>query len=171
MTNGLLDALKTINTTVHYSSLTIQRLSYVCYIFQTLADIDHRLSQLCNGHRKLESDVSIIYSYINTLSSKIVTQAFINHVDLKSILNNIQTIIPSYLSFTKDPSTNIWSFYQFIKMHPLVFNDTLVISLIVPLVDNTFHLQLYCTHTVPMVNTTLHKTSQINLKHLCGHYR
>ena len=45
-----------------------------------------------------------------------------------------------------------------------MYNNSLIISLVVPLVDNTFHLQLYHIHTVPMVNTAIHKTFQIDLQ-------
>ena len=108
--------------------------------------------------------MSTIYSYINALSNKTVTPTPTDPVDLMTILNNVQTVIPSHLSLPNKPYTNIWSFYEFLKIHPFVYNDTTIISLIVPLVVNTFHLQLYCIHTVPMVNTALCKTFQTNLK-------
>ena len=86
MRNGLVYALNTINTTVYHSKIEIQRLNYACNFFLNLADIDHRINQLCNGLRKLEADVATIYSYINTLGSKIVTPMLIDPIDLK---NNI----------------------------------------------------------------------------------
>ena len=77
----------------------------------------------------------------------------IHPLDLRAILLNIQKIITSSLSLPINPDTNIWTFYKFLKIHPLVFSDTLIIFIIVPLIDNTFHIQIYCIHTVPMVNT------------------
>ena len=100
MINGLVSSLKSINITVYHSILTIQRLNYGCNIFLMLADLDPRLNELYNGLGKLESDMSTIYSYINTLSYKIVTPTLINPVDLKTILNNVQTVIPLYLSLS-----------------------------------------------------------------------
>ena len=44
-----------------------------------------------------------------------------------------------------------------------IFNHTLVISIVVPLVDSTFHLQLYQLPSDQMVNTMLQKTIQIQL--------
>ena len=47
-------------------------------------------------------------------------------------------------------------------------NDTLITFLItslgVPLVDNTFHLQLHQIHSIPMINTLLHKTLTMQIK-------
>ena len=158
MINGLINASKSINTTVYHSKIKIQRLKNASNFFLTLADIDNRIKQLSNGIRKLEADVATIYNYIKTLGSKIVTPMLINHTDLKTILTNIQAVIPSYLSLPNDPNTIILSFYEFLKIHPLLYNETLIISVIVPLLDSTFHVQLYCIHTIPMVNTAQHKT-------------
>ena len=105
-----------------------------------------------------------MYSYINFLGNKNVTATPMDPIDLMTILNNIQTVLPSYLSLPRYPNTNIWSFYKFLKIHPLVYNNTLFISLIGPLLENTFHLQLDCMHTVTMFNTALFKIFQINLQ-------
>ena len=41
MINGLINALKSINTTGYHSKIEIQRLNYAHNFFLTLADIDH----------------------------------------------------------------------------------------------------------------------------------
>ena len=64
------------------------------------------------GLQKLEADVVTLFNYINTLGSKSVTPTLIDAIDLKTILTNIQAVIPSYLSLPNDPNTNIWSFYK-----------------------------------------------------------
>ena len=163
MKNGLVNALKSINTTVYHSKIEIQRLNYVHNFLLILEDIDHRINQLQNGLEELEEDVATIYSYISTLGSKTVTPMLISPVDLKTILNNNQALILSYLSIPNDPNTNIWS-CEFLEIHPLIYNESLIISLIVPLVDSTFHLQLYHMHTILMVNKVLCKTFKIGLK-------
>ena len=45
MTNGLVNALKSINTTVYHSKIEIKRLNYAQNFPLTLADIDHRRNQ------------------------------------------------------------------------------------------------------------------------------
>ena len=82
-------------------------------------------------------------------------------IGLKSIINNIQKVMPQYLSLSSDPNANSWSFYVFLKVHPFIFNHTLIISLVVPLVGNTFHLQLYQIHSIPIVHTMFHNTLTI----------
>ena len=99
-----------------------------------------------------------------TLGSKIITPMLIDLIDLKTILTIVQAVIPSYPSLPNDPNTIIWSLYKFLEIHPLIFHETLIISLIVPQVDSTFYIQLYCIHTIPMVKMSLCKTFKIELK-------
>ena len=106
--------------------------------------------------------MATIYNYINTLGSKIVIPILMNPIDLKTILTNIQAVIPSYLSFP----TKIWPLYEFLEINPLIYNETLIILLIVPLVDSTFYLKLNHIHTIPMVKTGICKTFKIELKKL-----
>ena len=114
--------------------------------------------------KKLEADVATIYNYINTLGSKIVTPMFIYPIDLKTILTNTEAVIPPCLSLPNEPNINIWSFYKFLEIHPLIYNETLTISLIVLLVDSIFHIQLYCIHTMLLVNRAPCKTFKIEIK-------
>ena len=94
----------------------------------------------------------------------------VDPIDLKTILTNINVVIPSYLSLPNDQNTNIWSFYKFLEILSLIYNETLIISLIVPLVVNTFHIHLYNIHTKPMVNMALCKTFKIEQNiYLFGH--
>ena len=47
---------------------------------------------------KLEPDVSTVYKYIHALSTKIVTPTIIDPFDVKSISNNMNKVLPSFLS-------------------------------------------------------------------------
>ena len=121
MISGLVNALKSINTTVYQSKIEIQTLNYAHNFLLTLADIDQRINQLHNVLGKLETDVATICNYINTLGSKIVMPMHINPIDLKTILSYIQAVIPSYLSLPNDPNITIWS-CKFLEIHPLIYN-------------------------------------------------
>ena len=70
--------------------------------------------------------------------------------------------IPKHLSVPSDPSTNIFSFYNFPNVYPIIFIVTLIISAVALLVNNTFHLQLYKVHSVLVVRTLLHEMLHIH---------
>ena len=150
MIDRLVDVSKDMNYTTNNNNVAINSLNYT-------------RNFLCNGLRKLESDVSTIYNYIDSLDNRKVTLTLINPVELKAILKSIQKIIAKYLSLLNNLNTDIWSFYDFLKAHPLIINDTLMICLIVPLLDNTFHLKLHQVHSIQIVHTMLYKTLTIEI--------
>ena len=78
---------------------------------------------------------------------------------LKAILYNTFRVWPNYLSLPRNPESNIWPFQRFLKIHPITFNNSMVVSIVAMLVDNTFHLQPCQLHSVPVVNTLLNKTT------------
>ena len=44
------------------------------------------------------------------------------------------------------------------------FDDTVIVSIVVPLVDSTLHLQLYQVHSGPVVSTMLFKIPNVHLQ-------
>ena len=119
MINGLIDPLVRINNTNYNNNLATTSLNYSRTFQLTFAEIYHRLSQLWNGLRKLESCVSTIYNYRDSLCNKTVTPTLINLLALRSVLSNIQKVISKYLGL---PSylTNKYLFShnkQWTKLH------------------------------------------------------
>ena len=95
------------------------------------------------------------------LGNKNVTSISAYAIDLETILKHIHKVLPNYLSIPSVPDSNIWYFYDFLKICPIIFNNTLEISIIMSIVDNTFHMQLYQLHIGPVVNNMLNQTIQI----------
>ena len=61
----------------------------------TVTELNHKLNQLQNGLMKLESDVSTIYNYIDSLSNKnYYTYISQNPSILKTVLSNTQKALP-----------------------------------------------------------------------------
>ena len=78
MISRLVDVLKGINDTVYHSNLAVNSLNYDRSFLLTLADVY----------------VSTIYDYIDSPGKIIVTPTLNDPVDLRTILNNIQKVIP-----------------------------------------------------------------------------
>ena len=89
MINGLVDDLKSINNITYNNNLAKIVLNYTRNFVLTLVEIEHRLNQLYNGLRKLKSYVSPVYSYTDSIGSKIVTPTLTDPVFLTTILNNM----------------------------------------------------------------------------------
>ena len=85
---------------------------------------------------------------------------------LRKILHKIVEDIKSNarLKLCEDPETNIWSYYGTVKLTPNVFEDYLMLILIVPLVDQSLHMNLYKVHNLPMLYPTLHVHAQYEVE-------
>ena len=86
---------------------------------------------------------------------------------LKNILHKIEMDIKSHarLKLCEDPETNIWSYFRTIKLTPIVLEDYLMLILTVPLIDQSFHMNLYKVYNLPMLHPMLHVHAQYEIKH------
>ena len=85
---------------------------------------------------------------------------------LKRILHRIEEDIKSNarLRLCKDPKTSIWSYYRTVKLTHIVLQDYLMLTLTVPLVDQSLQMNLYKVHNLPMLHPTLNVHVQYELE-------
>ena len=83
---------------------------------------------------------------MRTLASQELNPMIITPDILKRILHKIMEDIKSNarLRLCEDPETNIWSYYGTVKVTPIVLQYYLMLTLTVPLVDQS--LQMYITY-------------------------
>ena len=81
---------------------------------------------------------------------------------LKTILNRIMEDIKSNarLRLSKDPTTNICTYYGNVKLTPIVLQDYLMLILNVPLIDHSLQLNLYKVYNLPMLHPKLNVHAQ-----------
>ena len=110
------------------------------------------LIKLITKHfQKIRHNILIIYNYINSLCSKSLHLILIDPVYERTILNDLQNIIPKYLNLPRNSNSNPWTFNNLLKIYPLIINDTLITFSVVSPIDNTFYLLLYQLHGIPIV--------------------
>ena len=69
---------------MYHNSLAINSLNYARILLLTFAEIDHRLNQTHSGLMKAESDVLVIYKYIDGPSDKSVYPHLLIHLISKA---------------------------------------------------------------------------------------
>ena len=72
---------------------------------------------------------------------------------LHTMLHHVQEEIKSnaHLHLAEDPDSNVWTFYNIIKVTPGVMEDTLMLILTIPLIDQSLQMNLYQIHNLPMI--------------------
>ena len=143
-----------LNKTLQYLMWTVDAIRYetsVLHCFQARRYCVHTSLYALHG------DIDSLFEYMRILASQELNPTIIPPDILKTILHRIENDIKSNarLKLCEDPNTNIWSYYGTIKLTPFVLQDYLMLILIVPLVDQTLHMNLYKVHNLPMLHPTL----------------
>ena len=81
---------------------------------------------------------------------------------LKKILHRIMEDIKSNVKL-RLCETNIWPYYETVKLTPIVLQDYLMLILTIPLVDQSLWVNLYKVHNIPMLHPTLNVHAQYKL--------
>ena len=56
---------------------------------------------------------------------------------------------------SEDPYENIWACYNIIKITPIVLEDSLMVIITIPFVNNSLDVNLYKVHNLPMLHPQL----------------
>ena len=105
-------------------------------IMQSLSEVHYKNDlfnyvQLCincmhNAMHALKDDVDTFYEYLWLLATQRLTPVTVMPNILCTMLHHIEEEIKSnaHLCLAEDPNTNIWAFYNIIKVTPVVMEDT-----------------------------------------------
>ena len=72
------------------------------------------------------------------------------HLILEQVVDRIKT--NARLRLSKNPTENIWAYYNIIKIMPIVLEDFLMVILTIPLIDASLDMNLYKVHNLPMIH-------------------
>ena len=152
-----------INSTIHHLIWHFDAMLYetnILHYFQT------RISRVHTSLCALHGDTDSLFEYMRILASQELNPTIIPPDILKGILHKIEEEIKSNarLKLCEDPETNIWSYYGTVKLTPIVLQDYLMLILTVPLVDQSFYMNLYKVHNLPMLHPTLNVHVQYELE-------
>ena len=159
-----LDAkLMILNKTLQ--SVMVQ-LSYFCY---ETNPIDHM--QLCINHiytavYAQKEDIDTLHEYMRVLSTQqlnpVIIPPDILHYVLEQVKNGIRS--NARLMLSEDPTQNIWTYYNIIKVTPIVMDDYLMVILMILLIDSSLDVNLYKVYNLPMLETQLQIQVEYQLK-------
>ena len=105
----------------------------------------------------LKEDIDALYEYMRVLSTQQLNPLIIPPDILHQVLDQVKDRIQSnaWLALSEDPSQNIWTYYNIIKVTPIVMGDYLIVILTIPLIDSSLDVNLYKVHNLPMLHPQL----------------
>ena len=115
------------------------------------------LNRLITGLIVLKNNVERIYKYLNVIASKEINPVMIPPPPLRRMLAEVKEEMKQNprLELPYDPQTEIYKFYEVIKITPVVVEDVLSLLLTIPLIDKSLQMNVYRVHNLPALQTKL----------------
>ena len=122
-----------------------------------LLDANVIVNRLITGLIVLRNNVEKIYRYLNVIASQEVNPVMIPPPPLRQLLAEVQEEMKSNprLMLPYDPQTEIYKFYEVMKITPVVVEDVLSMLLTIPLTDKSLQMNVYKVHNLPALQTKL----------------
>ena len=121
------------------------------FLFAML-QVRNRLAAMCDGMDNLKIDLMKIHQYMTGLTTHKVIPTLLPPGDLQDILLDVKNKLKTNpkLSLPVSEKTDIWSYYQFMRINAFVHQDMLIVILILPLIDRDLEFDLFKGHSLPL---------------------
>ena len=122
-----------------------------------LLDANVVVNRLITGLIVLRNNVERIYRYLNVIASQEVNPVMIPPPPLRDLLEEVQDEMRQNprLELPYNPQTEIYKFYEVMKITPVVVEDVLSMLLTIPLIDKSLQMNVYRVHNLPALQTKL----------------
>ena len=139
------------------------QLSYFRYENNLIDNKQMHINCIYTAIYVLKENIDALYEYMRVLSTQQLNPLIMPPVILCQVLDQVKDGIQSnaQLALSEDPSQNIWTYYNIIKVTPIVMDDYLMVILTIPLIDSSLGVNLYKVHNLPM----LHPQYQIQVEY------
>ena len=122
-----------------------------------LLDANVVVNKLITGLIVLRNNVERIYRYLNVIASQEVNPVMIPPPPLRELLAEVQGEMKQNprLELAYDPQTEIYKFYEVMKITLVVVEDVLSMLLTILLIDKSLQMNVYRVHNLPALQTKL----------------
>ena len=114
--------------------------------------------------RQITDDINLIRSYLSTFTTGKITPQIIDQKHLRQELVKIYKQLPPKITLPDNPTTNIWHYYKFLTVTPVVDGNQLILMIRIPLLDTDSTMTLYRVYNLPIYNLTIGKALSYKLE-------
>ena len=114
--------------------------------------------------RQIADDIESIRLYLSTFTTGKITPQIIDPKHLRQELIKINKQLPPKITLSGNPRTNIWHYYKFLTLTPLIDDSQLILMIRIPLPDPDSTMTLYKLYNLPIYNPTIGKSLSYQLE-------
>ena len=112
----------------------------------------------------MQADTAQIKEYLKIHITGKLTPSITNPVHLRQELLQINKQLATRLSLPEDLHGNVWHYYRFLTVSPVIHGGKLVLMIKVPLIDLDSIMNLYKIYNLPIYNHHIGKSLQYVLE-------
>ena len=102
--------------------------------------------------------IDLIRQYFTSFTSGKLTPQMIYPTHLRQELLKIIKQLPPKITLPEDPTINIWHYYRYLTVRPMVDENQLILMIKIPLVDTDSTMTLYRTYNLPIFYPDIDKS-------------
>ena len=112
----------------------------------------------------MTNDIELIRSYLSTFTTGKLTPQMIDPTHLRQELLKISKQLPPKITLPEDPTINIWHYYRFLIITPMINGNQLLLMIKIPLLDSDSTMTLYKIYNLPIYNPDIGKSLSYQLE-------
>ena len=162
--NNLIDSAEFLNETLVNIHEDIEPLFVTRRFLLVHDEVQIHSHRLRASIDKINDDVNHLGVSVYVLSTGKLSPDTVDPIHLGKELTDIQKQLTPTLRLPEDPTTNIWHFYKYLTVTPIVYQDRLMMLIKIPLIDTDSETTLYKVYNLPVYHPNLEKSLQYNLE-------
>ena len=162
--NNIVDTIINLNQTIKHIAGQMEPL-YTArkFMFMHTESINHH-TRIRMVTRQIADDIELIRSYLSTFKTAKITPQIIDPKHLRQELIKINKQLPPKITLPGNPRTNIWHYYKFLTVTPLIDDSQLILMIRIPLLDTDSTMTLHKVYNLPIYNPTIGKSLSYQLE-------
>ena len=122
--------------------------------------------RLMIGLTTAQHNVDRILEYLRAMATHQCSPVIISPPVLRKLLQKVEDrLTPNpRLKLPYNSKTNIWQFYDILRITPVVLDKLLVVLLTIPLTDQSLEMNIFRVHNLPLVHPEYHTSVKYKLE-------
>ena len=132
----------------------------------TITDLRNGVSQAKTGVLAMENNVEQVEENLRVMATRKANPLILPPEKLRNLLVKIKDQMRENprLQLPEDPDRNIWAYYQFVTVSPIIMEKCLMVVVTIPLLDKSNEVELYKAYSLAALHPVLKVEFQYQLE-------
>ena len=161
--NVLQLGLYTLNATLQHLYSQVEEIQVTSSV---TGDLQNVLLKIHTAIVTLEGNVKDIEENLRVMATRKANPVLLPPDKLRALLKRVRNKMKENqrLVLPEDPDKNIWAYYQFMTLNPIILDNCLLVVLTIPLLDTSLQIDLYQAYSLVGLHPKLKVAYQYQLE-------